>query len=85
MRSWMLTTFRKLFFNGEIVSLKTALILLMLGVGLSWSILPAQDMASFVSSSERLEKVFKDKNVSSPNNMQALLIKLCASVDSCGE
>ncbi len=84
MRSWMLTTFRKRI-NGGIVSLKTVLILLMLGVGLSWSFLPAQDMTSFVSSSERLEKVFKDKNVSSPNNMQALLIKLCAFVDSCGE
>lgn len=65
--------------------MKTALILLMLGVGLVWSLLPAQDMTSLVSSSERLDRVFKDKNVSSPNNMQVLLIKLCASVDSCGE
>ncbi|HHX8516816.1 TPA: hypothetical protein ACVO3C_003628 [Vibrio diabolicus] len=64
--------------------MKTALVLLMLGVGMAWSLLPAQDMTSFVSSSERLDKVFKDKNVSSPNNMQALLIKLCAYVDSCG-
>lgn len=65
--------------------MKTFLILLMLGVGLAWSLLPAQDMTSFVLSSERLNKVFKDKNVSSPNNMQALLIKLCASVNSCGK
>lgn len=65
--------------------MKTALILLMLGVGWAWSLLPAQDMTSLVSSSERLDRVFKDKNVSSPNNMQVLLIKLCASVDSCGE
>lgn len=65
--------------------MKTALILLMLSVGMAWSLLPAQDMTGFVSSSERLGKTFKDKNVSSPNNMQALLIKPCASVDSCGE
>lgn len=65
--------------------MKTALILLMLGVGLVWSLLPNQDMTSLVSSSERLDRVFKDKDVSSQNNMQVLLIKLCASVDSCGE
>lgn len=65
--------------------MKTSLILLMLGVGLAWSLLPAHDMTSFVSSSERLEKVFEGKNISSPNNMQVLLIKLCAFVDSCGE
>ncbi len=65
--------------------MKTVLILLMLSVGLSWSFMPAQDMTNFVYSSERLAKVFKDKNVSSPNNMQALLIKLCASVNQCGE
>ncbi|MCG9576681.1 hypothetical protein L1D14_10570 [Vibrio tubiashii] len=65
--------------------MKTILVLLMLAVGLFWSFLPSQDMSSFVSSSERLEKVFEGKNVSTPNNMQALLIKLCASVDTCGE
>ncbi len=70
-------------FRGK-STMKTILVLLMLSVGLLWSLLPAQDMTSFVSSSERLEKVFEGKNVSSPNNMQALLIKLCAFVDTCG-
>ncbi len=65
--------------------MKTVLFLLMLGVGLSWSLLPAQDMTNVVSSSDRLEKVFYDKDVSNPNNMQALLIKLCVAVESCGE
>lgn len=65
--------------------MKTIIFLLMLGVGLSWSLLPAQDMTDVVSSSDRLEKVFHDKDVSSPNNMQVLLIKLCATVESCGE
>lgn len=65
--------------------MKTILFLLILAVGLSWSLLPAQDMTDVVSSSDRLEKVFYDRDVSRPNNMQALLIKLCAAVESCGE
>ena len=65
--------------------MRKVLFLTVLTVGVYWSFLPSQDMSHFVSSSERLKRVFEGKNISSPTNMQVLLIKLCASVDTCGE
>lgn len=60
-------------------------VLLSLAFGLTWALSPSSDMTEAVNASERLSKVFSGKNVRKPNNMQALLIKLCESLDSCGK
>lgn len=42
------------------------------------------DYTNEVAHNDRLRNVFGNRDVSNPNNFQALLIKLCKYVDSCG-